>query len=106
MVSRFERGRDRPRAVDGVGARPGDHPQHRRYPVALAYLTAFVAEQRKRQLVLVSEGGVPIHRVGTDPDHLGAGIGEDLEPVSYGGFRYRFILPKHAFYMGKRRTVT
>src|SRR6185437_15873810 len=71
-------------AIDHVGHPAGHDAQHRRDAVALAHLTAGIAEQGERQLVLAGEAGVPVGGVRADPDHLGVGVGEHLVAVAEG----------------------
>jgi hypothetical protein len=68
-------------AVDYIGDPAGYDAQDGRRPVALPDSATSVAEQRERQVVPAREGGVPVGRVGADPDHLGASLGEDLIAV-------------------------
>jgi hypothetical protein len=75
---------DRAGAVDHVGDAAGEQPHHGRHPVRLADPAALVGQQRERQPVLACEAGVPIRRVGADPDHLGPGVGERLVAVAEG----------------------
>lgn len=71
-------------AVDHVGDPAGEQPHHGRHPVRLADPAALVGQQRERQPVLAREAGVPVRRVGADPDHLGPGVGERLVAVAEG----------------------
>jgi len=73
---------DRAGAVDHVGDPAGEQAHHGRHPVRLADPAALVGQQRERQLVAVGEGDVLVCRVGADPDHLGAGVGERLVAVT------------------------
>jgi hypothetical protein len=73
---------DRARAVDHVGNPAGDQAEDGRHPVSLADAAALVGQQGERQLVPAGESGVLVRRVGADPDHLGAGIGEGLMAVA------------------------
>src|SRR5580658_6116796 len=75
---------DRAGAVDHVGHPAGQQAEHGRHPVGLADLAALVAEERERKLVSAREGGVPTRGVGTDPDHVGAGVGEGLVTIAEG----------------------
>jgi hypothetical protein len=75
---------DRAGAVDHVGDPTGDKPERGRHPVSLADPAALVGQQRERQPVLAREAGVPVRRVGADPDHLGSGVGERLIAVPEG----------------------
>src|SRR5215469_8813677 len=70
--------------VDHVGDPAGQYAQRRGNPVALADRAALVAEQRERQLMVVSEGGMLVDGVGADADHLGARVGEHLVAVAEG----------------------
>jgi GNAT superfamily N-acetyltransferase len=75
---------DRAGAVDYVGDPAGEQAEHGRHPVGLADAAALVGQQRERQPVLAREAGVPVRRVGADPDHLGPGVGERLVAVAEG----------------------
>src|SRR6516162_2738828 len=68
--------------VDDVGDPARYQTEHGRYSVRLADLAAFVGEQRERQVVLAREPGMPVRRVGTDADHLGARVGEHLVAIA------------------------
>ena len=57
---------DRALTVDHVRHPAGEQTQHRRDPVLPADPPALVTEQREGQIVLASEGGVPLGRVGAD----------------------------------------
>jgi hypothetical protein len=73
---------DRAGAVDHVGDPAGDESHHAGYPVGLPDPAALVGQQGKRQPVLAGESGVPVRRVGADPDHIGPGLGERLVAVA------------------------
>src|SRR5215469_9185966 len=82
--------------VDDVGHPARYQTEHGRHSVSLADLAAFVGKQGERQVVLAREPGMLARRVGTDPDHFGASVGEHLvaiaERARLGGATARVVL--------------